>query len=384
MGARALQPASNAARTPSAPLYNTDDTKGARRQRQLDTAPKSGALSQHGGGTLKKALRRRCVVFTGAISSIAALTGLPQTASMSMAQAYPTKPIRLIVPYAPGGGADILARAVGQKLSESFGQSVVPDNRAGGGGIVGADIVAKAAPDGYTLLFPSSAHTIVPSLYSKVPYDALKDFAPISQLTSQPYILGVHPSVSAKSAKELIALAKSKPGQLNYASGGSGTAPHLGGELLKNLAGIDLVHVPYKGGGPALLALMSGEVAMLFSSLPSTLPQMKAGKIRALAVSGKVRSSAAPELPTVAESGVPGFDVTNWYGVLAPANTPKAIIATLHAEIVRELNTPDLQARLASDGSDVVGSTPAAFAGDLKAEIVKWAKVVKISGAHAD
>lgn len=332
---------------------------------------------------MKVRVQRSFMFLTGVISSIAAPVVLPQTAATSASQAYPTRPIRLIVPYAPGGGADILARALGQKLSEGFGQSVVVDNRAGGSGIVGTDMVAKAAPDGYTLLFPSSAHTIIPS-FTKVPFDAMKDFEPVTQTTSQAYILGVHPGVPAKSVKELIALAKSKPGQLNYASGGSGTAPHLGGELLKSLTGIDMVHVPYKGGGPALLALISGEVAMLFSSLPSTLPQVKAGKVRALAVSSAKRSPAVPELPTVAESGVPNFEVTSWYGVLAPAKTPKPVIARLHSEIVKGLNAPDLKERLANDGTEVVGSTPQVFAEYMKAEIPKWAKVIKVSGARSD
>ncbi|MBI4189397.1 MAG: tripartite tricarboxylate transporter substrate binding protein [Betaproteobacteria bacterium] len=320
----------------------------------------------------------------GAILSIAAPVALTQTATISAAQAYPSKPIRLIVPYPPGGGADILARALGQKLTETFGQSVVVDNRAGATGIVGTDIVAKAAPDGYTLIMITSDQTIVSSLYAKLPYDLVEDFAPATLATSQPYIMGVHPSVAAKSVKEFIALAKSKPGQLNYASGGNGGTPHLAVEQLKTMAGINMVHVPYKGGGPALLALISGEVAMLFSSLPSTLPQVKAAKVRALAVSSAKRSPAVPELPTVAESGVPGFAVTSWYGILAPAKTPKPIIARLHAEIVKELNTREFRARLANDGTDVVGSTPQAFADFMKADIAKWVKVIKASGVRMD
>ena len=325
-----------------------------------------------------------CERVIGAIAPVAALIALPLTFVEAAAQAYPTKPIRLIVPYAPGGGTDILARLLAQKLSDSFGQSVVPDNRGGGSGILATVIVAKAAPDGYTLLFPSSAHTIVPSLYSKMPYDALKDFEPVTQLTSQPYILAVHPAVPAQSVKEFIALAKAKPGQFNYASGGSGTAPHLAGELFKSLAGIEMVHVPYKGGGPALLALVSGEVALLFSSLPSTLPQVKAGKLKALAVSSKTRSTAGPELFTVAESGVPDFEVINWYGVLAPAKTPKPIIAKLHMELVKGLNAPDLLARLASDGTERVGSTPQAFAAHMRAEVPRWSELIKASGARTD
>lgn len=332
---------------------------------------------------MRNRVRRFHVSVVGAIVSIAGLVALPQTAN-SAASAYPAKPIRLIVPFAPGGGTDIVARLIGQRLSEVFKQQVVVDNRAGGSGIVGTDIVAKAAPDGYTLIMISSTHTIVPSLFAKVPYDAVKDFAPVTQATSQPYIMGVHPSVPARSVNEFIALAKSTLGQLNYASGGSGTAPHLAGELLKTLTGIDMVHVPYKGGGPALLALISGEVAMLFSSLPSTLPQVKADKVRALAVSSAKRSPAVPALPTVAESGVPGFEVINWYGVLAPAKTPRAMVAKLHAEIVRLLQTPEIKERLATDGTDAVGSTPEAFGAYIQAEITKWGKVVKASGMRVD
>ncbi len=332
---------------------------------------------------MRNRVRRFHVSVVGAIVSIAGLVALPQTAN-SAASAYPAKPIRLIVPFAPGGGTDILARLIAQRLSELFKQQVVVDNRAGGSGIAGTDIVAKAAPDGYTLIMISSTHTIVPSLFAKVPYDAVKDFAPVTQATSQPYIMGVHPSVPARSVKEFIALAKSTLGQLNYASGGSGTAPHLAGELLKTLTGIDMVHVPYKGGGPALLALISGEVAMLFSSLPSTLPQVKADKVRALAVSSAKRSPAVPALPTVAESGVPGFEVINWYGVLAPARTPRAMVAKLHAEIVKLLQTPEIKERLAADGTDAVGSTPEEFGAYIQAEITKWGKVVKASGMRAD
>ncbi|MDB5927244.1 MAG: hypothetical protein JWN13_6180 [Betaproteobacteria bacterium] len=298
--------------------------------------------------------------------------------------AYPNKPIRMIVPFAPGGGSDIVARALGQKLAEVYREPVVIDNR-GGGTIIGpTDAVAKAAPDGYTLLMATSGHVINPSFFAKLPFDTVKDFAPVTQVTSQAYILGVYPGVPAKSVKELIALAKARPGQLNYASGGNGNATHLGAELLKDLAGIDIVHVPYKGGGPALIALISGEVAMLFSNISFTLPQIKAGKVRALAVSGGKRSPVAPELPTIAEAGVPGFELTSWYGVLAPAKTPKAIIASLHDEIVKALNAPDVKARLANDGNEAVGSTPEAFAAYVASEIPKWARVIKRSGARME
>jgi tripartite-type tricarboxylate transporter receptor subunit TctC len=323
-------------------------------------------------------------LLAGAAIISAAPVASAQSGVGGAAAAYPIKPIRLIVPFAPGGGIDILARAIGQKLTESMGQAVVVDNRGGGSGIAGTELVARAAPDGYTLLFTASSHTINPSFFSKLPYDAVKDFAAVTQVTSQAFILGVHPGVPARSVKELIALAKSKPGQLNFGSGGNGNATHLGGELLKQLAGIDLVHVPYKGGGPALLALISGEVTMLFSSISSTLPQVKSGRVRALAVSSARRSPAVPDLATVAESGVPGFELTSWYGLLGPAQTPKAITARLHAEVARALHSSEIKARLASDGNDIVASTPAEFTDYLEAEIPKWARVIKTSGARMD
>ena len=290
----------------------------------------------------------------------------------------------MVVPFAAGGGADIVARLLGQKLNEAYRQPVVVDNRGGGTAIAGTDVVAKAAPDGYTLLMATSGHVINPSFFAKLPFDAVKDFAPVTQVTAQAYILGVYPNVAAKSVKEFIALAKAKPGQLNYASGGNGNATHLGAELLKDLAGIELTHVPYKGGGPALIALISGEVAMLFSNVSFTLPQIKVGKVRALAVSSAKRSPVAPELPTVAEAGVPGFELTSWYGVLAPAKTPKAIIASLHDEIVKGLNAPDIKSRLANDGNESVGSAPEEFAAYIAAEIPKWARVIIKSGARTE
>ncbi len=314
------------------------------------------------------------------------LVAIVATANVAIAfgQPYPSKPIRMIVPYAPGGGTDNLARMLGKKMSEVFGQSVVVDNRAGAGGIVGAELTAKAAPDGYTILMTSSAHTIVPATYGKLPYEPLKDFAPISLLTAQPYLMVVHPSVPAKSVKDFIALAKARPGQLNYASGSTGTAPHLAGELLKSLTGIDLVHVPYRGGGPAVIAIVGGEVAMLFSSLPTTLPHVNAGKLRMLAVSSAKRSAVLPSLPTLAESGVPGFEVINWYGLLAPARTPRRIIDKLNETAVRQLRAPDMLARLASEGTDAVGETPEHFRDHLAMEVAKWDKLVRDIGLRTD
>ncbi len=333
---------------------------------------------------MRDASRWSFALLIGALSSIAAPVAWPQSISTSKAQGYPNKPIRMVVPFAAGGGADIVARLLGQKLNEAYRQPIVVDNRGGGTAIAGTDVVAKAVPDGYTLLMATSGHVINPSFFAKLPFDAVKDFAPVTQVTTQAYLLGVYPGVAAKSVKEFIALAKAQPGQLNYASGGNGNATHLGAELLKDLAGIELTHVPYKGGGPALIALISGEAAMLFSNVSFTLPQIKAGKVRALAVSSPKRSLVAPELPTVAEAGVPGFELTSWYGVLAPAKTPKAIIASVHDEIVKSLNAPDIKARLANDGNESVGSAPADFAAYIVAEIPKWARVINKSGARME
>lgn len=302
----------------------------------------------------------------------------------AFAQDYPMKPIRMVVPYAAGGGVDIIARVIAHELSKILGQSVVVENRAGASGTIGGEFVAKAAPDGYTLLMIGTPYVIVPSLFARMPYDAVKDFAPISQVTSQPYIMGVHPSVPAKSVREFIALAKSKPGQLNYGSAGPGTTPHMATELLKTLTGIDLVHVPYNGGARATIALISGEITMLFGTLPPFLPLVKSGKIRPLAMSSLKRSFAAPELPTVAESGVPGFEVISWFGLLAPAKTPKEIVAKLHAEIAKLVRTPAIKGRLATDGSDPVGSTPEELGAYIQAEITKWGKVVRASGMRVD
>ena len=298
-------------------------------------------------------------------------------AAPAAAAGYPNKPIRLIVPLSPGGGTDIFARMLGAHLAERWGQQVVVDNRAGASGMVGSEIVARAAPDGYTLVMVSSTHTMLPSLEPKMPFDPLRDFAAVTQATAQPYVLGVHPAIAATSVREFIALAKAKPGQLNYSSGGNGSAPHIGTELLKNMAGIDLVHVAYKGGAPAILALAGGEVAISFGSLPSTLPLVRAGRIRALAVSSLKRTPAAPELPTIAEAGVPGFEIINWYGLLAPAKTPPLVVDKLYAATAQTLQGADVRERLLKDGTDIVTSTPAAFADYIRSDIAKWIKVVK-------
>lgn len=316
-----------------------------------------------------------------ALLVLAALVSSPL--SVAVAQNYPVRPVRLIVPVPPGGGQDIMARALAQRLSDSWGQTVVVDNRSGASAVLGTELLARAAPDGYTLILISSTHVIAPSL-NKVPYDPIKDFTPVTQVSSQPYLMGIHPSLPAKSVQEFVELAKSRPGQLNYGSAGNGTAVHLAGELFKLMTGTNLTHIPYKGGGPALLALMSGETALLFASLPSLLPQAKAGKVRALAVSSAGRTDAAPALPTVAESGLPGFEVVNFYGVLAPRGTQKVIVARLNADITRILNMPDLKQRMASEGTDAVGSTPENFGVFLVTEVAKWAKVVKAANIRGE
>jgi tripartite-type tricarboxylate transporter receptor subunit TctC len=300
-------------------------------------------------------------------------------AGNAIAQPYPAKPIRFIV----GPGPDALARVIGQQLTQAWGQPVIIDQRGGGGGTISAEAVAKAAPDGYTLLLATGTHTINPSMY-KVPYDMVKDFAPVTLLASTPFILAVHPSVPVNSVGELIKLAKSKPGALNYGSGGSGTPPHLATELFKATAGIDIVHVPYKTVAAAITDLVAGQLQVMFTVGPAGLPQIRAGRIRGLAVSTAKRSAFAPELPTVAESGLTGFDVFGWNGLLAPSGTPAPVIAKLHGEIVKALGDREVRERIATFGFEPVGNTPEEFGEFVKADIARWAKVVKESGARVD
>ena len=302
------------------------------------------------------------------------------------AQAYPSKPIRLVVPYPAGGPLDIMARAIGQKLTEAWHQPVVVDNRAGAGGNIGADLVAKSAPDGYTLLMGAVAtQAINPALYSKIPYDPIKDFAPVALVAQVPNILVVNPSVPVKSVKELIEFARAKPGTLNFASGSTGSTGHLAGELFNTMAGVKMVHIPYKGAAPAMADLLSGQVQLMFDNLASSLPNVKAGKLRALAVTTLARSPAMPDLPTIAESGLPGFDLTTWFGLLVPAGTPHDIVVKLNAEIVRALNSKDMRERLEKMGAEPPpDNTPEHFAAFIRSEAAKYAKVVKASGARVD
>ena len=300
------------------------------------------------------------------------------------AQDYPVKPIRFILPFPPGGGTDTLARIVGQKLGENLGQTIVLDNRPGAGANIGAEIGAHSVADGYTLTMGNIAHAINMTLYAKPGYDLIQDFAPITLLASTPNILVVHPSVAAKSVQELIALAKAKPGQLNYASSGSGSSAHLAAELFKNLAGVNFTHVPYKGGGPAVTSLVGGETVVGFATAPSVLPQIKAGRLRGLAVTTLKRTTAAPELPTIAESGVPGYDANTWYGALAPAKTAAAIISRLHDELIKIMRSADILDRIAVLGYEPSTTTPQEFAAYIKSEVDKWGKVVKATGIRAD
>ena len=294
------------------------------------------------------------------------------------ADVYPAKALRLIVPFPPGGPADALARLVGDKLSASLGKAVVVDNRPGAGGNIGMELGARSAPDGYTLvLAPAGNLTVNPFLYRNVPYDVGRDFAPVTVIAAVPNVLVVHPSVPAKSVAELVRHAKAHPGTLNYSSPGNGSGAHLAGELFKSMTGVDIVHIPFNGIAPAVTAVVGGQVQIMFAGAPSALPQVKAGRLVALGVASPKRIAAAPELPTVAESGLPGFDVTSWYSIVVPSGTPNDIVARLRSEIASALTQPDVQEKLAGLGAEPIGNTPAEFAAMLKVETAKWGKIVK-------
>jgi tripartite-type tricarboxylate transporter receptor subunit TctC len=298
---------------------------------------------------------------------------------------YPTRPVRFVVPYAAGGSTDTLARTIGVKLSEYLGEQVIVDNRPGASGDIGMQLVARAAPDGYTIVLGYIANLAIgPSLYDRMPYDPVKDFEPITQVAGASNIIVVHPSVPAKTFKEFIAYAKANPKKVNFASAGVASVGHLTGELLNGMAGIDMVHVPYKGSGQAISDLVGGHVKVMISGMASTLPHVRSGKLRGLATTGLKRTPATPDIPTVAESGFPGFEASSWFGVLAPAKTPKPIINRLHADIVRTLKQPDVEKKLEAVGFEIVGSTPEQFAAYIKSEIKKWEKVVKVSGAKPE
>jgi tripartite-type tricarboxylate transporter receptor subunit TctC len=301
------------------------------------------------------------------------------------AQNYPVKPIRLIVPFPPGGGNDIMARTVGQKLTEATGQQVVIDNRGGAGGNIGAETAAHAVPDGYTLFLGGvGSHGTNPGLQARLPYDPVKDFAPITLIAAAPLLVVAHPSLPAKNIGELVQYAKARPGQLNFASSGTGSIAHLAAEMLNAMAKIRITHVPYKGTSPALVDLLGGQVQLMMNSAVSMIPQVRGGKLRALAVTGARRLTALPELPTVAESGVPGYEAASWYGMLAPAKTARPIIDKLNREIVAIVRLPELRDRLIADGAEPAGNTPDEFAAYIKRELARWSAVIKSAGIRPE
>ncbi len=316
---------------------------------------------------------------------IAAIPLLFASAAFSQGAAdFPNRPMRFVVGYPPGGATDIIARIVGQKVSDSTGQSVLIDNRPGAGGILGTEIVAKSTPDGYSFALVTTSHGINPSLYPSLPYDSVADFTPISQIATLQQILVVNPSLGISNLKELIAMAKAQPGKLNFASSGSGQALHLSGELLKSMAGINIVHIPYKGSAPARTDLLAGQVQMMFESAIGVLPFVRSGKLRAIAVSGAQRSEAAPDIPTMAEAGLPGFEASAWVGVMGPAKMPRAVTNKLSAEFAKAVRLTDVKQQFANNGAEPVGSTPEEFGKYVNGQLVKWAKVVKESGAKLE
>ena len=310
---------------------------------------------------------------------------LTVVASGASAQTYPTKPVRVVVAFAPGGTTDILGRLYSQKLTAATGQQFVVDNRTGAGGTIGTEAVVRSAPDGYTINFGSTSSLAVsPNLYPKLPYDLMRDVAPVIQVATASFMLAVHPSVPARTMRELIALARARPGQLNYASSGAGSSLHLCGEYLKYLAKIDLVHVPYKGAGAALPDLVAGQVQLLFSDMAPFVPYVKTGRLRILAASTAHRSKLYPEYPTIAESGVPGYELAGWYGVVVPSATPRPIVERLHAEFGRAMRAPDMVERYATLGVELVETTPEQFAAYMRAELAKWGDIIKRSGTKLE
>ena len=311
------------------------------------------------------------------------LTGLV-AAGTAWAQSYPTKPIRMIVPFVPGGNTEIIARVYAPKMAEFLGQQIVIENRGGAGGVIGTEVVARAAPDGYMLVMVSAGHTINPAMIKKLPYDSVKDFAPISMIADVPTAFVVHPSLPAKNVREFIAIARARPGEINYSTAGRGTVGHLAAELLSSMAKIKLVHIPYKGTGQAMVDLVAGHVQMQFASMPAAIQQVQTGRLRMIGQTGKERSAAAPGIPTMQESGLPGFVVSSGFGLFAPAGTPRTIIDRIHSALVKALNDPAVKENLAKQGAEVVASTPEEYDQFNRAEIAKWIKVVAAAGITAD
>ena len=317
----------------------------------------------------------------GAALSVACILG----SAPVVAQSFPTKPVRWVVPFPPGGGTDTISRTLAVKLGDLWGQQVVADNRPGGGGTIGMAVAAKLPPDGYNLVLGQLANVgIAPALYPKLPYDPVKDFTPITLALTSPLILVVHPSVPAKTVKDLIALARAKPDAITFGSPGNGTTGHLATEIIRSVGKVKMVHIPYKGAVPAFTGLLGGEVAVYMSSIQPAMPMLKAGRVRALGVTGSTRIATLPDVPTIAETGLPGYEVTNWYGVMAPAGVPKDILTKLHADLVKVMKQPDVQQRFAAEGGDATPNTPEQFAAFIKNEITKWGKAVRESGAKVD
>jgi tripartite-type tricarboxylate transporter receptor subunit TctC len=321
---------------------------------------------------------------TAVLVLASAINPAAMAADKGVAGDYPNRSVRFIVPYTPGAINDFVARLVAQKLTEAWGKQVVVDNRPGGGTLIGTELVAKASPDGYTMLLVPTAFAINVSLYGKLPYDTVRDFAPVTQIGTGPYLMVCSPQLPAKSVKEIVALAKAKPGTLSYASTGSGGSAHLMGELFKAMAGIDMAHIPYKGLAPGLTDVMSGQVSCTFGTQVAVGGQVKAGRLRAIALTGNVRSKAAPDIPTIAEAGYPDYHATGWWGVVFPAATPKPIISKTHTDIGRLLKLPDVREKLEVQGVEIIGNTPEQFAKFINEEIVRWGKAVKLSGAKPD
>ena len=333
---------------------------------------------------MKKSMKKLHTLIAGLLVATAAITSQAQTPAATLPAAYPNKPVKVVVPYPPGGATDIVARIVFQQVSEATGQQFVIENRAGAGGNIGAEFVARAPADGYTLLIATTAHAINMSMFKGLSYDVVKDFTPVTQLTQGPLVLVATPAFPANNVRELIALAKAKPDTLNFASSGNGQSTHLSAELFNSMAGIKLSHVPYKGSSPALTDVMAGQVPLMFDTMLTAMPFVKAGKLKALAVTSPQRSPAAPDVPTIAESGLPGYEVFAWNGLLAPAGTPKAVIAQLSEELKKAMQLPQVKEKFSVQGFAASWNTPEQFGGFLRAEVNKWAKTVKASGATLD